>query len=146
MMNMYDAKEIAKYILLVCNQNNIFVTVSKLCKILYYIQGIMLTRFNKPLFKNDIVAWKYGPCIPDVHYKYAYYGAENIHIPDELLLNTLKLNVEEKKLIAYVLINTKDMDFCQMIKHTTRNNSPWSKVELNDIITHDLIKQHFTWF
>ena len=33
-----------------------------------------------------------------------------------------------------------------MIKNTTKNNSPWSKVELNAIITHDLIKQYFTWF
>lgn len=36
MMNMYDAKEIAKYILLVCNQNNIFVTVSKQSRIKCY--------------------------------------------------------------------------------------------------------------
>ena len=143
---MYNAKDIAKYILLVCNQNHIPMNVSKLCKILYYIQGIMLVRFDKPFFKNDIIAWKYGPCVSEVYYEYAHYGAENIYIPDELLLNTLQLNVEEKKLIAYVLLNTKDMDFCQMIKSTTKTNSPWSKVELNAIITHDLIKQYFTWF
>ena len=77
---MYDAKEIAKYIIYICNLNNISMTVSKLCKILYYAQGIMLTRADKQLFFNDIVAWKYGPCVPDVYYEYAYHGAENIYV------------------------------------------------------------------
>lgn len=143
MMDMYDAKEIAKYIIYICNLNNISMTVSKLCKILYYAQGIMLTRADKQLFFNDIVAWKYGPCVPDVYYEYAYYGAEDIIIMNLLSGNLPKLSSEAERLILYIIMNTKDIDFCSMIKITTKSNSPWSKVELNDIISPELIKQYF---
>lgn len=143
---MYDAKEIAKYIIYVCNLNNISITVSKLCKILYYAQGIMLTRADKPLFFNDIVAWKYGPCVPDVYYEYAYYGAEDIIIMNLLSGDLPKLSSEKEKLILYLMAKTNNMDFCSMIKSTTKANSPWSKVKLNDIISPELIKQYFTWF
>lgn len=143
---MYDAKEIAKYIIYICNLNNISMTVSKLCKILYYAQGIMLTRANRQLFFNDIVAWKYGPCVPDVYYEYAHHGAENIYIHGLTLGQLPNFSKEEKRLILYIIMNTKDIDFCSMIKSTTKTNSLWSKVELNAIISPELIKQYFTWF
>lgn len=143
---MYDAKEIAKYIIYICNLNNMHLNISKLCKILYYAQGIMLTRANRQLFFNDIVAWKYGPCVPDVYYEYAHHGAEDIYVLGLTLGQLPNFSEEEKKLIMYLIMNTENMDFCQMIRNTTKTNSPWSKVELNDIISPELIKQYFTWF
>lgn len=86
------------------------------------------------------------PCVPDVYYEYAYYGAEDIIIMNLLSGDLPKLSSEAKRLILYIIMNTKDIDFCSMIKNTTKSNSPWSKVELNDIISPELIKQYFTWF
>lgn len=42
----------------------------KVMKLLYYIQAASLSISGKRMFDNDIVAWKYGPVVEEVHEKY----------------------------------------------------------------------------
>ena len=45
-------------------------TQMKTMKLLYYIQAASLVFTGKRMFDNDIVAWKYGPVVTEVHNKY----------------------------------------------------------------------------
>lgn len=45
-------------------------TQMKAMKLLYYIQAASLVIANKRMFNNDILAWKYGPVVEEVHEKY----------------------------------------------------------------------------
>lgn len=52
------------------NPNAEELTQMKAMKLLYYIQAASLAIFDKRMFDNDILAWKYGPAIKEVHDKY----------------------------------------------------------------------------
>ena len=36
-------------------------------KLLYFAQAWSVVRRNKPLFEEDMQAWKYGPVVPEVY-------------------------------------------------------------------------------
>lgn len=61
----------------------------KLQKLLYYQQGFHLAYFGTPLFNEDIVAWQYGPVVPEVYEAYKSFGRAGIKpqvigIPNEI--------------------------------------------------------------
>ena len=45
-------------------------TQMKAMKLLYYIQAASLVVTGKRMFDNDIVVWKYGPVVQEVHDRY----------------------------------------------------------------------------
>ena len=42
-------------------------TQMKAMKLLYYIQAASLVVTGKRMFDNDIIVWKYGPVVQEVH-------------------------------------------------------------------------------
>lgn len=54
------------------------VTNLKLQKILYYVQGYFLAKFDRPLFPDEIQAWKFGPVVPSVYYEFSSYGPDTL--------------------------------------------------------------------
>lgn len=48
--------------------------LSKLQKLLYYIQAWYLVVFSEPLFEEDFQAWTKGPVNHAVHYRYKDYN------------------------------------------------------------------------
>lgn len=45
-------------------------TQMKVMKLLYYVQGVYLAINGERAFDNEILAWKYGPVVKEVHDKY----------------------------------------------------------------------------
>ncbi|MBP9773104.1 MAG: SocA family protein [Candidatus Peribacteraceae bacterium] len=98
----YKAEDIAVYFINLANQQVIDesgategITNLKLQKILYFAQAAHLAVHEKPLFKEEIEAWKFGPVVPSIYKKYKQYT--NKVIPnskvvlefDEQLINFL---------------------------------------------------------
>lgn len=54
------------------------ITHLKLHKLLYYAQSWSLANFNKPLFREDMQAWRHGPVIPSVWHQYKGYKWDTI--------------------------------------------------------------------
>ena len=52
------------------NPNVEELTQMKTMKLLYYIQAASLSITGHRMFNNDIVAWRYGPVVEEVHEKY----------------------------------------------------------------------------
>jgi uncharacterized phage-associated protein len=102
----YNVLHIAKKILargsdfeygeLICNL--------KLQKILYYMQGFHLARFDTPLFEEDIEAWMYGPAVPCVYEKYKCHGNQGIYIDGEVI----QLQSKEESLFDDVFRQCED--------------------------------------
>ncbi len=55
----------------------------KLQKLVYYAQGIYLAEYGIPLFDDKIIAWQYGPVVPELYRKYKSYGSSGIKEPDK---------------------------------------------------------------
>ncbi len=75
---MIDIMALAQYVLYMCMNQGEPISNLQLQKILYFIQGNHLAKKGELLFDKDFCAWKYGPVIPDVYYKYCMNGASKI--------------------------------------------------------------------
>lgn len=54
------------------------ITNLKVNKLLYFAQGWSLSKFGKPLFSEDIQAWKYGPVVKSIYITFHPCGDQPI--------------------------------------------------------------------
>lgn len=67
----YSALQIADYLIFKAHEGKRGpISNLKLQKLLYYAQGLHLARFDRPLFKERIQAWTYGPVVVNAYHKY----------------------------------------------------------------------------
>ncbi len=97
-------------------------------KLLYFAQGFHLALEGKPLFKDEIHAWKYGPVVPEVYRKYSKYKASPI-------LEQLKVDsngvVTGKVPPSPKRINPRAVDIIDQVALQYGQFSPWRLVELS---------------
>ncbi len=98
----YEALDIAKYIVNKCTSDNYPITNLQLQKILYFLQKKYLVEKGRRLFVDDIQAWQFGPVVPEVYYQYCGFGSgcitmeykTDIDFEDELEIDPV---VEDKR-------------------------------------------------
>lgn len=76
----YDALEVSRYVINVFNEKDYKINNLKLQCVLYLLQGNAMRNLGYPLFKEDIVSWKYEPAVPVVFHEYLPYGTLDIPI------------------------------------------------------------------
>lgn len=114
--------ELARYILHRAREQRIPVTNLKLQKILYYVQGHFLARFDKPLFAADIEAWYYGPCVPRAYFTFCNQGA--LPLICEQDGNIDGLSDMEKRLVNAVIDEKLRVKTGELVV-ATRAEDPW---------------------
>ncbi|WP_304094730.1 Panacea domain-containing protein [Phascolarctobacterium succinatutens] len=138
---MYDALEIAKYIISKCFKEGVPVTNLRLQKLLYFIQVESYKVYGKQLFNNDIAAWQFGPVVPDVYYKYSVYAG----MPILLQYNNLNLCNKVTNIVDDVIEKNKNIPIWKLVEITHKPDGPWditiNKFGLRSIINSDLIAE-----
>lgn len=78
----YDAKHIAKYILIKASEDESYknITNLKLQKILFYTQAWYLANYGEAVFSDEIHAWEYGPVVPSVYHEYKKFKRDPIQL------------------------------------------------------------------
>lgn len=76
---MYSSLDIAKYIIYHCNCIDRPITNSKLNSLLYFVQGLYLSIYNKPCFSEEIMLCDFGICIQNVYDEYKIFGNNIIY-------------------------------------------------------------------
>lgn len=137
---MSTALKVAEYIIHEAQKREKPVTNTKLQKLLYFTQGVYLAKYNKLAFEDDIIAWKYGPVIKDIYYKYSLYGAEPIITVEEY---DSKISLMLINAIDIVLESFLDVNQTDLIEETIKPESPWSYADIDDVISIDDIKDYF---
>lgn len=140
----YNYDVIAKYIISYCNKNEKNITNLVLQKIMYYVQGYFLKKFNLLAFNSNINKWPYGPVVPDAYYDYYINGAKPIYI-DEEFRDTYLNNINNKK--HSVLLN-KIIDSCMEMSASTlvektHCEKPWSSTQMRSEISENKILDFF---
>ena len=111
----------------------------KIQKLLYYAQGCSLVSLKRPLFDDDLKAWKHGPVVESVYKKYHVYGNKGIQETPELP------GFEPK--IDRLLINTYNA-FAKYsaweLANLTHREDPWKMTPINNTISLVLIKNYFS--
>ena len=145
MINMFrSALDVAKYVI-----NRCYVDLRhpisnlQLQKILYYIQGYYLVKFGRPLFYEDIIAWKLGPVVREVYNEYNIYVSSPI---TEVYNVDLNLSSDERVLINNVIDNKALISAWDLV-NATHNENPWKDtVEsrgYNSVMRNQDIAQYF---
>ena len=149
---MYKATDIANWILYRNQLDLDFkeeaepITNLKLQKLLYYMQGIHLAVNDEPLFEDEITAWKHGPVVECVYYKFSKFRAAPIEmdIPDDEMetVNCILQDPETDQLLNQVYDHYSAYS-AWGLRNMTHNERPWKETEQNHNIDQDLIKEFF---
>lgn len=132
--------KVAEHIIYEAQKRGKPITNTKLQKLLYFTQGVYLAKYNKLAFEDNIIAWKYGPVIKDIYYKYSLYGAEPIIVVEEY---DSKISLMLINAINIVLESFLDVNQTDLIEETIKPGSPWSYTDIDDVISVDDIKDYF---
>lgn len=121
-------------------------TQMKVMKLLYYVQGTCLAVFNKKAFPNDILAWRYGPVVSEVHDKYSgqreIVGDTTKDVTAQEDYIELNADPELGTILRAVWDAFGDMSAIQLMKQT-HSERPWKETEQSDVISPNLMKDYF---
>ena len=72
----YDPIAVANFFIQKSIETGLEVTPMKLLKLVYIAHGWSLGLFGEPLIDEAVVAWTYGPVIPDLYKVLKDYGRD----------------------------------------------------------------------
>lgn len=121
---MWSAEELAKYIVTKCTEDHFSVSNLQLQGILYFIQKEALRQTGKPMFRDEIQAWKFGPAIPAVYYRFGGFGA----MPIDAVYATRRPEGLEKSLIHKIMEEKRALAPWELYRETHRKDGAWETV------------------
>ena len=133
--NVYNATDVAVYIINYCAERNRPINNLYLQKLLYFVYAFFLveTTEQKHLFKSNMVAWNFGPAFPEVYYSFDHYCCNKIpylheystltSIGKKPYIKTL-INAKDRELIRYIIDKYSNCSVSEIV-FLTQSQSPW---------------------
>jgi uncharacterized phage-associated protein len=145
---MTSALEVARFFIFLKENDPRSLELSnlKLQKLLYYSQGYYLAMYGEPMFDDPIEAWKYGPVVPKVYFKYKSFGNLDIKDEDAEKYEFFSLDSKKQSVIAYVWKTLGEMTAGSLVDKT-HSETPWLNTWLNSynkVIPNDLLEAYFS--
>lgn len=143
----YNSRVVADYILNSLPEKT--VTPMKLLKLVYIAHGWYLAIKDRPLIKETVQAWQYGPVIPAVYYQYKEYGKNYIPVSGRY---AGEMSDEDETFVSKVVNVYKQLDGLQLSALTHESDTPWHKtIQTNSqgevhhglTISEDVIKEYY---
>jgi len=75
----YTSIAIANEVIKRAKTRKVTITHLKLQKLVYFAHALHLALEKKPLIRDEVQAWKYGPVIPELFRSCAHYGKQEIN-------------------------------------------------------------------
>lgn len=134
MKSLYSANDIADYFIYKAKkEDQELISHLKLQKLVYYAQGLHLAVHGKPIFREKIEAWNYGPVVPELYSKYKHYGAKGI-APDKTY-NPESINKEMRTFLDEVYSAFGQLSAVGLMNLTHEDNC-WKEAFPNKTIKH----------
>ena len=90
-------------------------------KLLYFIQGAFIIEYGETCFENKILAWQFGPVIPEV---YSAIKNNNIDELEDLNKPNINNNAIDKSLVERVVKGFENKTSWELVDITHRQ-APW---------------------
>lgn len=99
-INIQNPIAVANFVIETANEENNPVTNLKLQKVLFFLQGYCLDKYNTPLIEGDFAKWQYGPVEEDVYREFKTLGSSLLTSPSITLKRTLDgtITLEKKRI------------------------------------------------
>jgi uncharacterized phage-associated protein len=112
----------------------------KLQKMLYYMHGFHLAFFIKTFFDDDIIAWQYGPVVPEIYRKFSLNGAAALSLPDNTKI--VWFDNDTENMFRQVVKEYGQFSAVKLME-MTHEETPWKTTEMNQIISKNKLKRYF---
>lgn len=148
---------VADYII-ACGQGTL--TPLQIIKLAYISHGFTLALTDRPLFRDDVQAWKYGPVVPAIYDTLKNYGASPVPVlaycdtgiaapamTERTKFFEKTLTKNERSILDRVVELYGKMSGIELMKLTHKDGSPWSKYykkgKMDIVIPESKIKEHY---
>lgn len=111
------------------------ITPLALQKILYYIQGIFMVNYGRPLFSEECKAWVHGPVYEEVYNMFK--GFKYNPIEDKrfvIFRDRFQMLTDEEKEVIDMVLNSFGMYSGKTLERITHRESPWIDAYDGDIV------------
>lgn len=122
------------------------ISLLKLIKLAYISHGICLAVLDKPLFEDQVEAWRYGPVIVRIYDAVRHYKSQPIstgifdHVEEEVVGDDLEA-------IKCAMDIYGKLSALQLSTITHRKGTPWHQVKKRwfpgSVVPNELIKNHY---
>ncbi|WP_395323064.1 Panacea domain-containing protein [Levilactobacillus parabrevis] len=121
-------------------------TQMKVMKLLYYVQGTYLAVHGEKAFSNDIIAWKFGPVVREVHEKYSGQRGivGNLSEDPQAIADYTSIPSDSDLgiILKAVWQAFGDMSATELMQQT-HTERPWQETVPNGVLTSELMTAFF---
>ena len=141
---MIDARVVANRFLELARENGKRLTSMQLIKLVYIAHGWTLALLNRPLIRQDVEAWQYGPVIRDVYNETRRHGRSPISSSIAAPLESI--DESEGSIIKQVFDLYGDMPGIALSNVTHMRGTPWEQTydgAFGTVISNSVIAAHY---
>lgn len=143
---MHDSRTIANRFLALARERGDFLTPMQVLKLVYIAHGWMLGLYGRPLIRDDVQAWQYGPVISSLYNALRQYGGGAVTAQVRAPIND-NLDEEEDDVIRQVYSEYGSFSGPALSRLTHAGGTPWALTyvpgEFGTRIPTDLIEDHY---
>ncbi len=140
------AIQVAEHIRWLRDQKAEPTTPMQILKLVYIAHGWVLGFLRRPLIRQPVEAWRYGPVVPTVYHHYKVFERHPIIMGTK----SQKSELDEKQQAVVKAVEKSYRRFSgpQLSSMTHQKGSPWDITVqkqglVNAVIPNDLIQQHY---
>lgn len=120
----YNAVDIAKYVVDYSYDNHRLINLLRLHKIMYFIQCEYLANQDRPCFKEDFYAWPSGAILHELRYEYRQFGGLMTIFSTGTSNKKYNIRLADMKIIQEVIEQCELYSTSQLMD-ICRNQDPW---------------------
>jgi uncharacterized phage-associated protein len=143
---MHDSRTVANRFLELAREAGKSLTPMQLLKLVYIAHGWMLGLYGRPLIRDEVQAWQYGPVIPRLYNAVRDYGAGSITSSIRSPIGD-KLDRNEDNIVEQVYNAYGERTGPTLSRMTHAEGTPWSLTYEDGVfstpIPQDLIEDHY---
>ncbi|WFG98103.1 DUF4065 domain-containing protein [Spiroplasma citri] len=132
------------------NNEEIFgMTNLQIQKLMYFIEGLFMAKFNKKIIKKKYKAWTYGPVLEELYFLLrkngkSYIEKDNLENFNEIKIHEIekKFTNEELEFIERVFIYFSKYSAFELVS-LSHIEGPWKETKNNEEINNDKMLYYF---
>lgn len=142
---MYDSRVVANRFLELAQERNDTLTPMQVLKLVFIAHGWTLGLLGRPLIRDEVEAWQYGPVIPALYRAVSRFRSQPVEGP--LPAPNQALPIDERGIVDQVYDIYGQRSGPALSRLTHLPNSPWSLTykpgSFGLVISNDLIEDHY---
>ena len=143
----HSCLSVAKYLLDKGRENGRVFSPMKIIKLVYIAHGWMLGIYGRPLIREDVEAWKYGPVVRELYHEVKRFRNRVVDPNSLIVLENDDFDDDEKSIMDETLEAYQQLSAVQLSQITHASGTPWDFIynerKTGIVVPNDLIEDHY---